>query len=597
MFVQWTVAAALLQLASTVGAHGHDEGMADMDNGVDNTAQDQQEGDPYYLPSYAGLSAHSGLMMAHIGLMVLAWFFILPIGIMFSIARSRYTLPVQFLFLIVNGVGVVLATIYNANTPDLYENNAHHTIGWIATWVMTAQTVMSLLFLYSGRVKMTASSSDERVAYLPVSAENMDQYHVSSPYRDTRWSGDSGSPTGRSSTTLNSSRDISPTDAHRLSKEAENEDVDDEEGLPMLIPTSMSTRTEHSSSPSRFRIRAVHAFLSRKVPTFFSKKLLFTAQVGYEIVDRTILILGWIAIVTGGVTLAGWMRADNVFGGLAHFIKGGIFFWYGLLTLGRFMGCFSDFSWAWNNAKPLNVDDWRARIPSAEFTESFVIWLYGASNVFLEHLAGWGQEWVAQDLEHVSIAIMFFGGGLLGMLVESKTIRRWLNTPVDVIPMRKEMQADEADAVRQEPRQYAHSMNPVPALVILLLGIMMSSHHQDSAVSTTVHGQWGTLLAGFSVARIVTYLFLYLAPPTSIWPARPPSELVASFCLISGGLVFMASTRDVIRWMEDRNLMAMFIFTVVMGFTALLMAWQMLVLALKGWAVRREAKLSGASVR
>lgn len=179
----------------------------------------------------------------------------------------------------------------------------------------------------------------------------------------------------------------------------------------------------------------------------------------------------------------------------------------------------------------------------------------------------------------------------LGMLVESTTVRTWLNTPVDMMPMRKELHPEEAQAVRQEPRSYSFPMNPVPALVILLLGIMMSSHHQDSMVSTKVHGQWGTLLAGFAVARIVTYLFLYLSPPTSIYPSRPPSELLAAFCLISGGLVFMASTADVIRWMEDRNLMAMFVFTVVMGFSAFVAAWEMAVLALKGWAVRREAKM------
>lgn len=278
------------------------------------------------------------------------------------------------------------------------------------------------------------------------------------------------------------------------------------------------------------------------------------------------------------------------------------------------MGCFADFGWAWQ-LKPTSseVGVWRSRVPSGEFTESFVIFLYGASNVFMEHLGGAGGEWHAQDLEHVSIAIMFFGGGLvshrcpppsthplgrrlttpqLGMLVESKTVRTWLNTPVDMMPLRKELHPEEAQLARQEPRSYSFPMNPVPALVILLLGMTMSSHHQASMVSTQVHAQWGTLLAGFSVARIVTYLFLYLAPPTSIYPSRPPSELLAAFCLISGGLVFMASTADVIRWMEDRELMAMFVFTVVMGFTAFLMAWEMIVLSLKGWAVRREAMLA-----
>jgi hypothetical protein len=54
-----------------------------------------------------------------------------------------------------------------------------------------------------------------------------------------------------------------------------------------------------------------------------------------------------------------------------------------------------------------------ASMPSAEFVESFLIFFYGATNVFLEHLAAWGSAWTAQDLEHLSITIMFFGGGLV----------------------------------------------------------------------------------------------------------------------------------------------------------------------------------------
>ena len=78
------------------------------------------------------------------------------------------------------------------------------------------------------------------------------------------------------------------------------------------------------------------------------------------------------------------------------------------------MGAFADFGWAWN-VKPARdvVGSRRAAIPSAEFTESFVIFLYGCTNVFLEHLAAWGGAWTAQDLEHVSISVMFFGGGLV----------------------------------------------------------------------------------------------------------------------------------------------------------------------------------------
>lgn len=251
------------------------------------------------------------------------------------------------------------------------------------------------------------------------------------------------------------------------------------------------------------------------------------------------------------------------------------------------MGCFSEMGWAWNARPPVGVVSRRkAAMPSAEFVESFVIFLYGASNVFLEHLAAWGQAWSAQDLEHVSITIMFFGGGLCGMLIESTRIRDLLNTTILISPAAR-LNPDPSNA----PKTYSFSMNPLPGLIILLLGLMMSSHDQASMVSTMVHKQWGTLFVGFALARAVTYILLYVAPPFSYLPSRPPSEIVSSFCLISGGLIFMASNKDTIAAMEHYHLHAMFPFTVTMGFTSLLMAWAIVVLAVRGWAVRSRQAL------
>ena len=107
-------------------------------------------------------------------------------------------------------------------------------------------------------------------------------------------------------------------------------------------------------------------------------------------------------------------KGDQIFSGLAHFIKGGIFFWYGLLTLGRYLGCYSELGWSWN----LRADDFRkgartSLLPSVEMAESFLIFLYGSTNIFLEHLGSWGGAWSPGDLEHVSIAAMFLGGGLV----------------------------------------------------------------------------------------------------------------------------------------------------------------------------------------
>lgn len=133
------------------------------------------------------------------------------------------------------------------------------------------------------------------------------------------------------------------------------------------------------------------------------------------------------------------------------------------------------------------------------------------------------------------------------MLIESRRVRDLLNITISAhMPDRNRIPyGGEAtdEAMWKPPRSYGFSMNPLPGLVILLLGMMMSSHHQASMVSTMIHNQWGMLLIGAAFARAATYVIFYIAPPTSLLPSRPPSELITAFCLMAGGLIFMASVR------------------------------------------------------
>ena len=175
------------------------------------------------------------------------------------------------------------------------------------------------------------------------------------------------------------------------------------------------------------------------------------------------------------------------------------------------------------------------------------------------------------------------------MLVESKSVRRCLSSSLDNIPLHAEP--------RSYTKQHDTSLNPLPALIILLLGVMMSSHHQNSATSTVIHPQWGNLLVGFSLCRITTYILLYISPPTSIYASHPPTELTSAFCLISGGIILMASTKDLVSYLERKEIMAMFVFTVTMGATAMIMAREVIVLAFKGWMERKEAEVKAARNR
>ncbi|KAI1340674.1 hypothetical protein F5Y15DRAFT_414988 [Xylariaceae sp. FL0016] len=543
------------------------------------TAEDANLDQAEYATTYFTLQQHVGAIHAHIGLMVVGWVFILPLAIMFSLARSRYTLPAQFLFLVANALGVITGFSYNTNTPDLYPNNAHHKLGWVATWVVSAQIFVGLIGRIAGMLSKHVarqSTNDEEQAFIPVSMENMAEHqrrngsHFSDPYRHSNDGGQGTEPRAESlrSNSLSTA----------VGQDSQDEDDDDlafkpSEMLRSTKPTSLLSRIAGSISSRSWRF----------------------ITIGYDVVDRTILILGYIALCTGVITYARFFEGHEVFSGLAHWIKGGIFFWYGVLTLGRWSGSFGELGWAWNVRPKQSSQRWR---PTAEFVEGALIFTYGATNIFLEHLGKPGdEEFSPEDLEHVSITVLFIGGGLLAMLVESTSVRELLNTTVTEAALAHPHHAyseEERDSL-EPPATYEFSINPIPALVILLLGIMMSSHTQESMISSMVHKQWGNLLTGASFARGFTYVLLYLKPPRSILPSRPPTELLTAFGLISGGTVFMASSGDTVAGMEHYGLDAMFFYTVTMGLVGLLMAWIVILLAIKGWAVRKESGNSAKS--
>jgi len=75
------------------------------------------------------------------------------------------------------------------------------------------------------------------------------------------------------------------------------------------------------------------------------------------------------------------------------------------------------------------------------------------------------------------------------MLVESGWIRNVLNQSV-IIKIGENRRPYDVEIPRQPgTADYRMSLNPLPALVIFCLGVMMSQHHQSSALSTKIHAQ------------------------------------------------------------------------------------------------------------
>lgn len=137
---------------------------------------------------------------------------------------------------------------------------------------------------------------------------------------------------------------------------------------------------------------------------------------------------------------------------------------------------------------------------------------------------------------------MFWFAGLLGMGIESKRVRRWLaSSTFSSVGNSPRLSKDAVE----EPASYSASFNPFPALVIGVTGAAMAAHFQTYLFQVEIHKLWGNFLVAFSVLRCMTYFFLWLGPPKSILPSRPPTEALGSFFLACGGLVFMFSTEEV----------------------------------------------------
>lgn len=253
--------------------------------------------------------------------------------------------------------------------------------------------------------------------------------------------------------------------------------------------------------------------------------------------ERSLVIWAFIEFCWGVVIYTGMARGNYLPGLLAHYIKGAIFFWYGVLTFARYLGAWAEYGWAWNRRPQRNA---RSLVPTAEMVECFVIWLYGATNTWMERFgAAPGSPYSVKQVQHISIAVMFGGAGLIGMALEARWVRRLLSSTVF------SKTSTNSEHVK-EPRSYAASFNPFPALVIGVLGIAMSAHMQDYVFQVQVHALWGYLLAGFGLFRLLTYFFLYVAPTNdSVLPSRPPTEAMAAILLSCGGVVFVLSDEEV----------------------------------------------------
>ncbi|KAF9057716.1 hypothetical protein BJ165DRAFT_1335162 [Panaeolus papilionaceus] len=515
---------------------------------------------------------HGGLIILHAILMIAAFFVALPISISLrSVKHAAHGLSmISFYVLII--LGCATTGLYRKQTPNMYEGAVH---GSHSYWIILTAVSLSTLDIIS--------AFQRTIAFIRGSNRTFKTFWNSVVLQHSEMPGGAE----YAGLIVDEPEDPEIKPSRDTSIELQSVSLHDEENPhhPGQWARSIHRHQRHFSAMSEGTIFESGS-RTHSDDTLHDVKMKFTRkglihQIGgciFAVVERSLVVAAFAQLLIGTVTYTGGCRENYINGCLAHLIKGGIFWCYGVMSFGRFLGSFAELGWAWNKAPcdPLTV----------EFVESLVIFTYGVTNTWMERFgAKPGDPFTTKQIQHISIAVMFCFAGLVGMGIESKRIRKWLASSTFPSATRPAEMPQEAVT---EPPSYAASFNPFPALVIGATGAAMAAHAQTYLFQVQIHELWGNLLVAFAVLRCFTYFFLWLGPPKSILPSRPPTEAIGSFFLACGGLEFMFSTEEVtIAAMRRGRDDVMMFLNVGVAITCFAFCWTLFVVGFKGWIKSR----------
>lgn len=503
---------------------------------------------------------HKSALWFHVLTILGALFVIYPLSLVLNNVKSKWYIPSLTLHLVTIVTSLISLQIFASTAPLLYPGQAYGKMSWILLFATIIHYSVALLHSASKWISgelfdnEAPDSNNPHQQFIPL--ENLDLERGES----------NSSPSHSTLIDQEESSNANPgSPAYKDSLE-----LGDDYYLPKKQSTTQLARDGILAQVfTHPRVQSISARFSPIISWIFF------------FINMPMLAYLFIYVIVG-ISVGNCLgQAKHVFNLLAHFIKGGVFVTLGVFTLARYCGVFAKQGLAWNksivfknNTNPNSFFyRWTPQgMFTMEFYESFLIFFYGSTNIFLEHLASPGGAWDVKDLQHVSIAFMYIGAGLCGLITE-KLLSDWrfnqmlLNTNIN------------PSAIHAGSPGY--SPNPFPVFTIFWTGILMSQHKQSSQISTNVHMQWGYLLAYGSFFRLISYVILMLQPNKNMAPSRPFTELITSFCLIAGGAIFMQSTDQVVQAMEYRGLTEMFTLNVNVGCVALLMSWEMILFIFK----------------
>jgi zinc transporter ZupT len=508
---------------------------------------------------------HPGLMAAHILFMSLAFFVALPAGIALrSVRHSLHGLAVAAFYGFC-ALGCATSALYSKLTPNMYEGAAHGKQGYLVILCALALSAIDIAQFFLRLVAYVRAGEKFRFKSFwaqvvrGVEAESdipLAEYHgIISEEPDSIDSVRESSDLNRSHENMQTAQWANEVHRHHHRSYSHTSE------RTLVSPFHKLSFSRRSTTP-----KATVPLLKRVGP------------IAFAVAERILVFAGLMMLITGVVTYTGGCRENYLNGCLAHLIKGGIFWCYGLFTFARFLGTFSELGWAWNRS-PRG----RPKV-TAEMIESLVIFTYGVTNTWMERWgANPGDPYTTKQIQHISIAVMFWFAGLIGIGMESQFVRHLLSQTSEG------GYSSMPDSRSGDETEYPWSFNPFPALVIGVTGAAMAAHAQTYQFQVSIHVLWGGLLLGFSAFRFITYFLVWLQPPQATSPSRPPTEALGSFFLACGGLVFMMSTEELtIAAMRRGRDDAMMFLNVAVAVTCFAFCWVFLIVAFKAWLKSRQ---------
>ncbi|ORX81630.1 hypothetical protein K493DRAFT_270400, partial [Basidiobolus meristosporus CBS 931.73] len=211
------------------------------------------------------------------------------------------------------------------------------------------------------------------------------------------------------------------------------------------------------------------------------------------------IVLAYVQMLFGAIVYLGICKADHLGQCLAHFIMGSSFVAYGIILLIIARA---------GNAYMQSLGK------SQEYWDSWVMTLWGIFNTFTEHR--WGESWSHGDLQHTSLGLVWWFGGMLGLYMT---------------------------------RPNGKNRNIFPALVIIFTGVAMAMHAQLSATSGVIHSFFGYALTIAGVARIAEVLKTQDDVMEGKFP-KHPLQSISAFFLILAGCLFMSATEEMMSFLN-----------------------------------------------